>query len=170
MKKMTSAYANKVLKSLDEDKAYWLTREADDSTYTACVDEEPVIPEYDYKTVAATIDELDRKICIIRHAINKHNSAAEISVGDQLMSVDMILVRMSQLNRRKAVLDVMRKRQPKSREVNAFASRKTTPEYCYLNYDLELVKQDYERVCDRIMEMQIALDRFNQTVEFDVDL
>ena len=48
MKKITSAYANKMLRSLEEDKAFWVNKEAASSTYVAAVNEEPVIPEYDY--------------------------------------------------------------------------------------------------------------------------
>ncbi len=36
------------------------------------------------------------------------------------MSIDSILIKMAQLNRRKTVLDVMRKRLPKSREETTF--------------------------------------------------
>ena len=42
--------------------------------------------------------------------------------------------------------------------------------YQYLNYDLAQVKQDYEKVANTIMEMQLALDKYNQTVLFDVDM
>ena len=87
------------------------------------------------------------------------------------MSVDSILVRMAQLNSRKATLDAMRKCLPKMRESShAFSSRNAVPEYRYTNYDPELVKQDYERISGEIMEMQIALDLYNQTVLFDVDI
>ena len=50
MKKITSAYANKMLRSLEEDKAFWVNKEAASSTYVAAVNEDPVIPEYDYMT------------------------------------------------------------------------------------------------------------------------
>ena len=70
MQKITSAYANKMLRSLEEDKAFWVNKEASSSTYVAAVNEEPVIPEYNYMTVAHTIDEIDRKIIIIKHALN----------------------------------------------------------------------------------------------------
>ena len=33
MQTMTSAYANKMLKSLEEDKAFWVNKEATSSTY-----------------------------------------------------------------------------------------------------------------------------------------
>ena len=56
MQKMTSAYANKMLRNLEEEKAYWLNKEAVSSTYVASTDEEPVIPEYDYSTVASIIE------------------------------------------------------------------------------------------------------------------
>ena len=54
MQTMTSAYANKMLKSLEEDKAFWVNKEATSSTYVAAINEEPVVPEYDYTEVAAS--------------------------------------------------------------------------------------------------------------------
>lgn len=49
-------------------------------------------------------------------------------------------------------------------------SRNSVPEYRYINYDLELIKQEYESVSKAIMEMQMALDKYNQTVQFEVDI
>ena len=69
MQKMTSAYANKMLRSLEEDKAFWVNKEAASSTYVVANNEEPVVPEYDYAEVAATIAEIDEKIAIIKHAL-----------------------------------------------------------------------------------------------------
>ena len=40
MKKITSAYANKWLKSLEEDKEYWINKEEASSTYVAAINEE----------------------------------------------------------------------------------------------------------------------------------
>lgn len=170
MQKMTSAYANKMIKSLEEDKAFWLNKEATSSTYVASINEEPVVPEYDYTEVAATIAELDEKIAIIKHALNVSNATAKVPVGDREMSIDTILIRMAQLNKRKAVLDQMRKQLPKAREEQAYMSRNAVPEYRYINYDLELVKREYEGVSNTIMEMQMALDKYNQTVQFEVEI
>ena len=88
MQKITSAYANKMLRSLEEDKAFWVNKEASSSTYVAAVNEEPVIPEYNYMTVAHTIDEIDRKIIIIKHALNLTNATAKVQVGEQEMSIN----------------------------------------------------------------------------------
>jgi len=170
MQTMTSAYANKMLKSLEEDKEFWVNKEASSSTYVAAVNEEPVVPEYDYVEVAATIAALDEKISIIKHALNVTNATAKVQVGDSEMSVDTILIKMAQLNKRKAVLDIMRKQLPKSREERSYLNRNNAPEYRYINYDLDLIKQEYETASRSIMEMQMALDRYNQTVQFEVDL
>lgn len=43
-------------------------------------------------TVANTIDEIDRKILTIKHALNLTNATAKVRVGDQEMSVDGILI------------------------------------------------------------------------------
>ena len=129
------------------------------------------MPEYDYVQVANTIAEIDEKITIIKHALNVANATAKVMVDDIEMSIDMILIRMAQLNKRKNVLDIMRKRLPKAREEQrSYMSRNTVPEYRYINYDLELIKKEYDSVSKMIMEMQMALDRYNQTVQFEVNM
>ena len=171
MQTMTSAYANKMLKSLEEEKAFWVNKEAASSTYVAAINEEPVVPEYDYIRVAATIAELDEKIAVIKHALNVTNATAKVQLGDKEMSIDTILIKMAQLNKRKSVLDQMRKQLPKAREEqHAYMSRNSVPEYRYINYDLELIKKEYESVSKTIMEMQMTLDKYNQTVQFEVEL
>ena len=170
MAKMTSAYANKVLKKLNDDKNYYLNMEEEGQVYVAAIDEEPVIPDYDYVEVSAKIAEIDEKIVKIKHSINVVNATNKIAVGNSEMTVDTILVRMAQLNKRKLVLDKMRKRQEKTRENYGYLNaRKATPEYQYINYDLKLVSSEYERIDSEIAAMQIALDKFNQTFEFDVE-
>ena len=169
---MTSALANKVLKKLNDDKEFWLSRESNGYIYVAAVDEEPVIPDYDYAEVSRTIAEIDDKIVRIKHAINCANATNIITVGNEEMTADMILVRMAQLNNRMGMLDRMRKTEPKSRRDLYYYNgpKKSVPEYQYINYDLEQVRADYEKTSRLIAEMQIALDKYNQTVMFDVDV
>ena len=112
-----------------------------------------------------------RKICRIKHAINLENATGMVEVGDKMYSIDRILIRMAQLNQRKVFLDSLRKQQPKTRvERHAYGTRSVTPEYQYINYDLDLIKQEYERISLEIMEIQMALDKYNQTHEFEVDI
>jgi len=171
MTKMTSAYANKMLKKLTEDKDYWRKAEVESYLYTAAADEEALVPDYDYTEVAAKIEEIDDKICKIKHAINIANVTSMLKIGDKEMSVDTILVKMAQLNIRKRVLDDMRKRQPKVRLNSSFTQpKKAVAEYEYINYDLELVKTEYERIDNEIAMMQLELDKYNQTFEFEVEI
>lgn len=171
MTRMTSAFANKVLRKLNEDKIYWTKKEEESCTYIAAADEEPVIPEYDYAEVAAKIESIDSLVVKIKHALNVTNTTNKVSVNGTEMTIDEILVKMSQLNRRKSILDYMRKQEPKSRiSSGMYTARKTAPEYKYINYDLELIKSEYERIDSEISEMQLVLDKYNQTFEFDVDI
>lgn len=169
MAMMTSAYANKLIKKLQEDKNFWRTKESEGCTYVAAVDEEPVIPEYDYEAVAAEISMIDSKVAVIKHAINVNNVTNRIPVGDAEMTVDEVLVRMAQLNQRKTVLDYLRKIEPKKRmNTSIYSARKPAAEYQYINYDLDLVKKEYEEIDALIAQMQISLDKYNQTFEFEV--
>lgn len=168
--KMTSAYANKLLKQFNEEKEFWNNKERQSCVYTAAVGETPVVPSYDFLKVSETIKELDEKISKIKHAINLANVTNEVQVGERSLSIDSVLVEMAQLNKRKEFLDYLRKQEPKMRKEAGFAARNSAPEYQYINYDLELVKKEYEAVAACIMEMQLALDCYNQTVEFDVEL
>ena len=171
MIKMTSAYANKLIKKLEEDKDFWRNKESDSCYYTVASDEEPLIPDYDYAAVAKKIDEIDRKICAIKHSINLANVTSKLEVNGEVLTVDAILVRMAQLNKRKVILDSMRRRQPKTRLSSSYSSlKKQTVEYMYTNYDIELVKREYEQIDNVISNMQLQLDKYNQTVEFEVDI
>lgn len=170
MKRMTSAYANKVIKQLTEEKSYWASQERDGYLYKVASDEEPFVPDYDYEVVSAKLKEIDDKVCRIKHAINLNNIMNQVQVGDEIMTIDNILVKMSQLNNRKNTLDYMRKQPEKSRTNLSIFGKNMAQEYQYVNYDLEKVKADFEKISDEIMTMQIALDKYNQTIEFDVDI
>ena len=169
--KVTSAYPNKLLKQLNDEKEYWITKEKESMMYTAAVDEEPVIPDYDYCEVSSALNGIDRRICKIKHAINQSNANSQVEIFGEKYSIDVLLIRMAQISKRRLVLDRMRKQIPKSRvENDGYYSRKSFVEYRYVNYDLEQVKKDYDETSRLLFEMQLKLDEFNQTVEFEVDV
>ncbi len=171
MEKMTSAYANKMIKKLEEDKEYWLQNEAESRTYVVAVNELPVVPDYNYEEVAAKLAEIDRKIVSIRHSLNLANATARVKVGGREMSVDTILIRMAQLNKRKGSLDWMRKQLPRVRlSSNSYSVKTVAAEYKYINYDPAIVSRDYEAVTGELTELQIALDRYNQMELIDVEI
>lgn len=166
-KMVTTAVVQNLLKGLEEEKNYWLHVERSSSTYTVGLGEEPVIPDYYYSDVSEKIDEIDRRILTLTHSLNIHNMTAEITVGSETMSVDMILMRLDQLNKRKSILGKMRRHHPvsriKNKEINA------TPEYVHINYDMKCVCTDFDKATEEMMELQTALDIFNQTKQFEID-
>lgn len=167
MKTMTSAAANKWIKSLEDEKRFYLTLEENSSVYTLGEGEQEEKPEYDYDTVSHQIAELDQKIRKIRHAVNVFNTTTVLP--ELNLTVDEALVKMAQLNSRKSQLDVMRKRLPKSR-VNSFLNRtKSVVEYEYTNYDIEKAKRDYRQLSEEIVQIQLSLDVCNQTKVFCID-
>lgn len=165
----TSATANKKIKQLTEKKERLESLERDSKTYVCATDEEPVVPDYDYNKTAKAIDEINSQIVCIKHALNLSNTMAKIEVNGNVYSVDEILVKMAQLNKRKAILSTMIEKQPKQRVDGFYNRNNNIIEYEYINYDLDTVKADYEKIDDLIVSMQLALDKYNQTVEFEVE-
>lgn len=168
--KVTSAFCNKMLKQLDEEKAYLLTMEKTGNTFIASSAEEGKAPEYDYRKTQQELEELDDKIMKIKHAVNLSNATTMLQIGDESMTVDMILVKMAQLNRRKTILDSMRKMRNGERAQRRLVGSELVPEYTFLNFNQNDVRKDYERISGEIMKMQLVLDRHNQVDEFEVDV
>ncbi len=171
--KMTSAYANKMIKKLKEDRDYWREIENVRHKYVAAQGEEPIIPEYDFLEVHRTIADIDDKIIKIKHALNVSNSTNNVEVGGEKYTIDMLLVKMAQMTERKAVLDAMRKLTPKVRVMESGYSRfRQTPttDIQYINFDMEVVKAEYDRIEIFMNELLLTLDKYNQTVEFEVDI
>ncbi len=170
--KITSAMANKLLTKLKAEKQMYLQREGDSVSYVVAQGEEALIPEFDFSKNNQAIKEIDDKIARIKHAINVSNALAKIDVEGVIYSVDEILVRMAQLNARLSVYDELRKKLPKERLDNRRYSSQnhSVIEFSYINYDLEEVKKEFEKTEHVIMMMQLALDKYNQTVEFEIDV
>ena len=169
--KVTSALANKMIKQLEEEKLYWEEQETGSSSYTAALGEEPIVPEYDYRQVSETLISIDKRIASIKHAINVVNSSSKVVTEDGEYTIDELLVRMAQLNSRKTRLDSMRKKLPKTRlsTTASWGNTSKAPEYRYLNYDVNLVKDDFEKISKAILNIQLALDKHNQTFEFEIE-
>lgn len=166
--RMTSANVNKLIKKLQDDKSYLISQEHRNSAYTAAENEDPVVPDYDYDETTRKLAEIDDKIVVLKHKLNVVNSTCTVDVQGTSMTIDEILVRMAQLNSRKSTLGSMRNAQPKSRLRSMYNN--SVPEYQYANYDISRVAADYEELDAKITAMQLALDKFNQTFEFDVDI
>jgi len=167
IKTLTSAAANKLLKSLEDQKNYLLALEASSSVYVKAEGEDTEPPVYDYLATSEKLNKINHQVCKIKHAINVFNTTTYLEpLG---ITIDEALIKMAQLNHRKLELDLMRKRLPKQRQAMPFA-RGNIIEYQYVNYDIAKVAEDYERICAEISEIQLALDTCNQTKTFELDL
>ncbi len=167
MKKVTSAIANKMLRSLEEDKNYLLSLEEESRTYIRAEGEEKEAPEYHYEDIRRGVNEIDSKVSAIKHAVNVFNTT---TVLDGLgITIDQALVRMAQLNGEKHRLDTMRKMLPATRVGQTYMRGRQAVEYMYANYDIEEAKRDYQAISDQINQIQIALDLANQTRTFEIE-
>ena len=169
--KYTSAEANKLLRKLTEEKCYLLTMEEKCSTFQAALGEDPesVRPEYDYRAVRAAVDELNRKIRTVKHAVSRFNLEHVVPGFD--MTVDQMLVYIPQLTAKKEKLSEMKDRLPKQRDPKSTYGRVTTIiDYIYTNYDIKEARADFDAVSDELSRAQTALDVLNNTETMEIDI
>lgn len=167
VKVLTSAAANKLLKSYNEQLQHLYAIECQRRTYTEVQDIEPVIPEYDYDATREKINELCERVANLKHAINVFNVTT--TVGDTGMTVDQVLIRMAQLNREKSTLDLMRSTEPKSIKNNSMLRGSNQVEYTVANYDPKSVQKHYDNLYELISDLQVQLDTVNTTMTFEFD-
>lgn len=169
--KYTSAEAAKLLRKLNEEKDALELEEQRSYVFTASLEEdaETLRPEYDYRQMQEKIDRLDEQIRRVKHAINCFNIRQTVPGFD--MSIDQILIYIPQLSRKKQKLSMMKNRLPKQRErADGFGRSSSIIDYSYANYDIQTVKEDYEKAAEELAKVQTALDLINNTETMEIDL
>lgn len=166
--KYTSAEANKLLRKLNDEKTSVMYREENGKEFLAAVGEdiESVRPKYDFTETQNAIAVIETKIRKLKHAINVFNSTTIIPEFD--MTIDEMLVYIPQLTAAKNKLAIMKDKLPKVREQTRVNS--SILDYRYLNYDVETVAAEYEKVTDTLSKAQNALDSVNMNQTLEVDL
>lgn len=166
--KYTSAEANKLLRKLNDEKTSVMYREENGKEFLAAVGEdiESVRPKYDFTEMQNAIAGIETKIRKLKHAINVFNSTTIIPEFD--MTIDEMLVYIPQLTAAKNKLARMKDKLPKVREQTRVNS--SILDYRYLNYDVETVAAEYEKVTDTLSKAQNALDSVNMNQTLEVDL
>ena len=168
--KVTSALANKLLIQLKGEKEIYTQKEID--SYIVSEGETPSIPEYNFLENNKAIEEIDLKIMKLKHSINLTNTSSKIDVNGVIYSVDEILIRMAELNLRMKFYDELRRKLPKQRLDSRRFVSKNNPnaiEFEYANFNIEDAKKEFEKTQKEIISLQLALDKFNQTYEFEVE-
>lgn len=166
--KCTSAEANKLLRKLNEEAEAILMRESLTKEFVAATIEklEDARPAYDFAQVQGELRELERKIRVLKHAINVFNVSQVLPGFD--MTIDQALICIPQLSQRKRKLAEMRSAPEKRR--NELRTGSSIIEYTYPNYELSAAEEEYNRAADELARLQNALDLVNSTVSFEVDL
>lgn len=166
--KYTSAEAGKLLKKLNDEQSSIILREENGKEFLAAVGEdiESVRPDYNFKETQDALDEVERKIRKLKHALNVFNSTTVIPEFG--MTIDEMLVYIPQLTAKKNKLARMKDKLPKVREQTRVNS--SILDYRYLNYDINEVAAAYAKTCDTLAKAQTALDaaNMNQTLEIDL--
>lgn len=168
--RFTSSEANKFLRKLNDDLATCLNIESQSRSFLAATGEdvESARPEYNYEETKKEIENLSKKIRIVKHAINVFNTNTVVPGFD--MTIDEMLVFLPQLSNRVIILNTMRNELPKVREQSYGQGISTTIDYRYINYDLETVKRDYEEKNALLSKAQTALDYVNNTETLEIEL
>lgn len=159
-----------MLRKLFQEKNIILSNENQSCVFNASLGEdvESVRPEYDYDKTQSALELCNKKIRILKHAINCFNSSQ--LVGDTGLTIDQVLVYIPQLTEMRSRLYDMQNRLPKQRSSVDGIGSNTVIDYSYTNYSVEKAKEDYLRVSDEIRKIQTALDVVNTTVTFEIEL
>lgn len=164
---MTSAEANKRLRQLQDKKKDLVEAERKNSVFVVATteDAEEVRKNYDfdYSYDIPEIDRIDKEIRELKHSINKFNVSC--MVPELGMSIDQVLIYLPQLKEKQHRLARMAAHLSKQRVTDRYGSRSNIIEYEYANYDVKDAKEDYEKVSRLVAEVQLALDKINNSVD-----
>lgn len=160
---VTSAEANKIINKLNSEIQLAKIKENNNTVFRAAVGENPdtLRPDYDFAETQKFIDEKEKDVCRIKHLLNVFNTITKVT--DEL-TIDQVLIRLPQLNNKKAKLTSMITKQPKRR----VSITGNVIDYEYISYNLDEARKAYDDVIGEINHLQTELDTINNTIQFEI--
>lgn len=159
-------YSNKLVKRLNTLQNQILFKERSVSTYRYFSNETPEIPEYDFEKTQALLNRIQKIIITIKHKIREVNMTEKVASG---ITADEAILELAFLNNGIGKLREM-----------ATSTAKTTvgmnggngSEIKVCNYDIAVANSEYNKVYNRIMQLQDELNSFNimHQIKLDVDV
>ena len=166
--KITPDGAQKIIRSLEEERKQLVERINKLSTFVVAVSEgnpEELRPEFDFTGTVREIDCIDEKIRKIKHSRNIFNTTTLLP--EETITLDEALVLMSMLNKNYTYFVKLGNRQAKERQSNTFDNK---IEYVYTNYDIQEVKNYGRTMYERMLELQSKINLVNSTYNFELDM
>lgn len=162
--KMTSDSANKMIRNLEREISILESKELECVTFVSTTEDvDNDRPPFDLKKNVERIIEIYDKIVALRTAIHQFNVDYVLESG---VTIDVALMRLNYLNGVKAKFERYMSKTDRKRRNSS--STNTKPEYIFINYDMEYVKEMYEKVSKTIISLQTEINKANVTIEFDV--
>ena len=146
----------KEIKKLEERKNDILLLEKTECKVTYINKESKIETNYDYISVNQELDSIDLKIRNIKKLLAYSN--ATTIVPEYNMTIGECIIYLAQLNVKKNKLQEMAN-QPKIKRISS--SYTTKVEYEEIVYDIDKVKEDFNKIIDDINNLQMAIDRCN---------
>ena len=152
----------KTIKRLEEEKDSWTIHEKNNCRITYMVDEEPIIPNYDYEETSKQLVWYDDEIRRLKGLLAYANSTVIVEGFD--MTINQAIIYLAQLNERLKRYDYLITFQKLTRKTVGFDGK---VEYTKIIYDQEDAGRKLEEVKTEIIQLQMAIDRTNLTSYID---
>ena len=162
--KMSISEAQKMIRLKKEQVQELLEQERRISTTSYLRDENPMESMYDFVKFQKEISEIYETILRIKHSINTFNLNTVLNGFE--FTIDVALVRLSILNEQKSRLKKMKTKDALFRRTRPDG----TVEFTKLNYDLNDVKQEYDKIDEEIKGIQLSLDSMNMSSYIEVEI
>ena len=118
-----------------------------------------------YAVLGSLVESVDH--CWVLEGVHLEDDTSTLAlVGKFDFTVDESLVRMAMLTEKKNRLSRMKG----VRELVRNSVYRSEPEFTKRNYDATLVEAEYRKTSDELVRLQMALDKANMSIEFDVDI